>query len=193
MSQRWQGDAQPFGDPFFGGGHDPFSAILHQQEQMMNSMMGSMFGGFGGLSSMMGMGHPRLMSEPMARSSQSLPARSSRTSSGPIVEEPDSEPVASSNSYRGGYDISAPSMSSFSSSSFSSSSFSSSSGSGGPVYFQSSTSIVKGPNGLALSSRSMQASLCVYSATGIVERTHSVRDSRSGTERTTMQVHSPHP
>jgi hypothetical protein len=159
MSQRRQADARsgaysdPFADPFFGGGHDPIAAMMHQQEQMMSNMsrmmggmggMGGMFGGFGGMD-MMGMGHPMLMNVPVSRSRQQQPPpRSSRTSSGPIVEEPDEEPSAATQ-YRDSLDIAAPSMSSFSSTSFSSSSFSS--GSGGPVYFQSSTSTVKGPSG----------------------------------------------
>lgn len=181
MSQRRQANLggyndpfrDPFGDPFFGGGQDPFAAMMQQQEHMMmnmNRMIGGMLGGFGGFGGAMGNGsnlgpgHSMLMNDASSRSTQRLPARSS---SGPIVEEPDSEPVATSSHYRGGLDAQAPAMSSFSSSSFSSSSFSGGGGSG-PVYFQSSTSTIRGPN-------------------GIVERTHSVRDSRSGIERTTMQ------
>ena len=157
MSHRRQADARsgaysdpfadPFADPFFGGGADPIAAMMQQQQQMMLNMsqmmggMGGMFGGLGG----MGMAHPMLMDESTPRSRQQQPAaRPSRASSGPIVEEPDAEPSAA-NHYRGGLDMSAPSMSTFSSTSFSSSSFNS--GSGGPVYFQSSTSTVKGPNG----------------------------------------------
>jgi hypothetical protein len=156
MSQRRQasthlgGYSDPFADPFFGGGHDPFAAMMQQQEQMManmnrvmGGMMGGMLGGFGGMD-MMGMGHPMLTNDTTHRSRQPPPSR--RPSSGPIVEEPDSEPADSASYSRSGINALAPSMSSFSSTSMSSSSFSSSGG-GGPVYFQSSTSTVKGPNG----------------------------------------------
>jgi hypothetical protein len=158
MSHRRQADARPgaysdpFADPFFGGGLDPIAAMMQQQQQMMSNMsqmmggMGGMFGGLGGMG-MMGMAHPMLMNESTPRSRQQQPAhRPSHASSGPIVEEPDAEPSAATH-YRSGLDMTAPSLASFSSTSFSSSSFSSSSGSGGPVYFQSSTSTVKGPNG----------------------------------------------
>lgn len=195
----------PFGDTFFGGGQDPFAAMMQQQEHMMmnmNRMMGGMLGGFGGFGSAMGngsmpgLGHSMLMNDVPPRSTQRLPQRSS----GPIVEEPDAEPITASSHDRSGLGAVAP-MSSFSSSSFSSSSFLGGNGSG-PVYFQSSTSTVRGPNGTYRSPSAAPPfrAFCTSSAPpspppllnptppGIVERTHSVRDSRTGIERTTMQV-----
>lgn len=181
----------PFADPFFGGGQDPFAAMMQRQERMMsnmNQMMSGMlggFGGFGGFGAMMD--HPMLMNDMPSHSAEPSSRRSSRASSGPIVEEPDSEPPSAALSHRGSSSFGGPS--SFSSTSFSSSSFSSG-GSSGPVYFQSSTSMVKGPNGcnplksLAL----LAATEPTNCASGIVERTHSVRDSRTGIERTAMQV-----
>jgi hypothetical protein len=191
------GDA--FGDPFFGGGGDPFASMIRQQEQMManmSRMMGGvsgMFGGLGGMGIMRDMHHPAIAHDHMPRSRQQQPPRSS---SGPIVEEPDSfEPTAVAPHYSNGYGAVAPSLSSFSSSSMSTSF--SSGGGGGPVYFQSSTSTIKGPNG----TKYLLLFLCcrappppplhhnrIHSTPGIIERTHSVRDSRTGIERTTMQV-----
>jgi hypothetical protein len=185
MSQRRQANLggyndpfrDPFGDPFFGGGQDPFAAMMQQQEHMMmnmNRMIGGMLGGFGGFGGAMGNGsnlgpgHSMLMNDASSRSTQRLPARSS---SGPIVEEPDSEPVATSSHYRGGLDAQAPAMSSFSSSSFSSSSFSGGGGSG-PVYFQSSTSTIRGPNG------TKPLYICITAFPCILPAHHSPRPTR---------------
>jgi hypothetical protein len=124
MSHRRQADARsgaysdPFADPFFGGGLDPISAMMQQQQQMMSNMnqmmggMGGMFGGLGGMG-MMGMAHPMLMNESTPRSRQQQPApRPARASSGPIVEEPDAEPSAATH-YRSGLDMNAPTLPSF--------------------------------------------------------------------------------